>query len=223
MRKLLSVLALFVFMPVLAATPGQSADNVLHGCVKKNNGQLRLVMRSRNCLPSEIPVSWNIVGPTGPAGPQGPQGATGPQGPAGPKGDPGDDAPVMQLVGFTSSLLPGGSGALNFTRACGSEYPESRMCTSEELMNTVDPPALATTWAWVRPSLSPLSAGLTDPTGVDASGVGGEAVQLSCDGWKETTPFTGLAADDTGAFGLQDCASELPVACCSATPPPVIP
>jgi len=223
---MLSISVLFVFLPGLAAIPSWGADKVLNGCVKKNNGQLRLVMNARNCRPSELPVSWSIVGPEGPRGPRGPQGprgATGPQGPAGPKGDPGDDAPVMQLAGFTSEVLLGSSGALNFTRACGAEYPESRLCTSEEVMNSVDPPTLATAWAWVRPSFSPLATGFADPIGVDASGVTGETVQLSCDGWKETTPFTGLATDDTGAFGLQDCAGELPVACCSPIPAAPLP
>ena len=43
----------------------------------------------------------------------------------------------FQLVGFTSDRLPGGSGVIDFTRACHVELgDDSRMCTSVEVMET---------------------------------------------------------------------------------------
>jgi hypothetical protein len=98
----------------LAAIPDTSG--VIHGCYKKNVGNLRLVDPSAGgtCRPSETTISWSQTGPQGPAGPQGsagppgpkgdtgatgpqgpagPTGAAGPQGPAGPKGDTGPQGP----------------------------------------------------------------------------------------------------------------------------------
>src|SRR2546428_9315190 len=90
---------------VAYATIPDSGD-VIHGCYKQSNGQLRVVESASDCVVSELPIAWNIQGPkgdTGSAGPQGPKGdkgekgdtgAAGPQGPKGDKGDPG--APGMQ-------------------------------------------------------------------------------------------------------------------------------
>jgi hypothetical protein len=65
----------------------QTSDaNVVNACYQKNDGQLRYVNQAVPCRPSEIPISWNIVGPRGPQGITGPQGPIGPQGPAGPPG-----------------------------------------------------------------------------------------------------------------------------------------
>jgi hypothetical protein len=87
-----------------------AGDGVIHGCYKKNSGQLRLVDSASqgghghhsDCNPSELSISWNQQGPQGiqgPPGPQGPKGdkgdkgdtgSQGPAGPPGPKGDKGD-------------------------------------------------------------------------------------------------------------------------------------
>ena len=59
-----------------------SGGNVINGCFKTQNGQLRVTDGS--CLPSETPISWNQEGPQGIQGPPGPTGPTGPTGPRGP-------------------------------------------------------------------------------------------------------------------------------------------
>lgn len=73
--------------------PPEPQDGVIKACYKKVNGQLRLVKDFSECHPSELPISWNQMGPpgptgpTGPTGPQGPIGLTGPTGPTGPAGE----------------------------------------------------------------------------------------------------------------------------------------
>jgi hypothetical protein len=94
------------------------AESKIVGCVKKGNGDVRIVDKARDCKRSEYALSWSkqgpvgprgalgpagpqgaqgVIGPAGPAGAQGPSGApgdqgqTGPQGPAGPQGRPGAD------------------------------------------------------------------------------------------------------------------------------------
>ena len=57
--------------------PPTPSGTVIYGCYQKVNGQLRIVNASSQCRPSELLISWNIVGLQGPAGPAGP---TGPQG-----------------------------------------------------------------------------------------------------------------------------------------------
>jgi hypothetical protein len=68
----LIVLVTFVFSSVAVATtkpqPPAPNGNVINACFKKVNGQLRIVSNSSKCLPSEIAISWNIVGPQGPSG-----------------------------------------------------------------------------------------------------------------------------------------------------------
>lgn len=57
----------------LAAKPKPlpSTDNVIYGCYKKANGQLRVVNALGQCRPSELSIFWNVVGPQGPQGPTG--------------------------------------------------------------------------------------------------------------------------------------------------------
>jgi hypothetical protein len=45
------------------------------------NGNVRIVSAASLCKPPEVPVSWNVAGPSGPPGEQGPQGDQGDPGP----------------------------------------------------------------------------------------------------------------------------------------------
>jgi Collagen triple helix repeat (20 copies) len=80
--------------------------DILNGCYKKEKGQFRIVSNADQCLPSEMPISWNLTGLAGPEGPQGPaglQGLTGPQGlqgPAGPQGAQGPAGPTGMEVTY---------------------------------------------------------------------------------------------------------------------------
>ncbi len=70
-----------------AAIP--DAGGVIHGCHKKNNGQLRLADTAADCNASELAVQWSQTGPQGPPGLKGDQGDQGIQGIPGDKGEPG--------------------------------------------------------------------------------------------------------------------------------------
>jgi hypothetical protein len=87
--------AALIAAAALAATAGVSyattqvtrqatAVTVIQACQQKSSGMLRIVGAAADCnVHSEIPISWNSVGPAGPAGAPGP---AGPQGPAGARG-----------------------------------------------------------------------------------------------------------------------------------------
>lgn len=69
---------------------------VIHACVKRSGGAVRIVSATAKCLNTETAMAWNVQGPQGVAGPRGAVGAQGPSGPAGPqgmKGDKGDIGP----------------------------------------------------------------------------------------------------------------------------------
>jgi hypothetical protein len=69
---------------------------VIHACVKKSGGAVRIVSATAKCLSTETAMSWNVQGPQGVAGAAGARGAIGLQGPAGAqglKGDKGDIGP----------------------------------------------------------------------------------------------------------------------------------
>ena len=60
----------------------------------------------------------------------------------------------LQLVGFTSTTHNGGLGLFEFARLCQLEFPDSRMCTTQEAANSINIPAgLPAGNAWVRPVL----------------------------------------------------------------------
>jgi hypothetical protein len=90
------------------------AGEILYGCYKKENGQLRLVNNTDQCLPSEMSISWNQKGAAGPQGPEGPAGAQGPVGLQGSSGPPGTAGPqgsagIPGPVGVQGPAGPPGS------------------------------------------------------------------------------------------------------------------
>ena len=138
----------------------------------------------------------------------------------------------FELVGVTSADLRGRSGLLNLTRACHSEFAGSRMCTSEEILNTVNPPATSRS-GWVRPVLVPRSTGsitefhstdsnppLLDLS--DASGATGTVATLTCwAGHGGPGNFkTGLTIDPDGYFIRTVCDEQIGVACCAPASTP---
>jgi hypothetical protein len=129
----------------------------------------------------------------------------------------------LQFVGVTTAI-GGDAGVLEMTRRCQLEYGAgTRMCSSLEIMNTIDLPA-KTVWqlnkAWVRPNfgISTDSSGLVV---VDASGVStDDANDFSCGGGWVNTTDTGLIAEAPdlgreGQFDVEACnSSNVGVACC---------
>ncbi len=128
---------------------------------------------------------------------------------------------AFQLVGFTSQTRNGGKGVADYTRTCQLEFEASRMCTSTEVMQTVDFPEL-TSNAWVRPVFSPLTGGATNLTVLDASGVVSEDDgDLSCSGWRRNASgVSGLTVDKDGLFEARACNEGRRIACCALIPVP---
>jgi hypothetical protein len=119
-------------------------------------------------------------------------------------------------VGFTEAEQPGNVRMFGLTRACQAEFPGSRVCSSQEVLQTTAIPNGLEGDAWVRPAL----VGTIDRSVVDASGLvllGGPA--SNCDQWTGKAS-TGIVVDGDGAFhsGSQArCSDPHPVACCAPT------
>ena len=99
---------LAVLVLLLAAATLARAD-VIHGCVARSNGKLRIVAVAGMCNSrTETPLDWNQSGPT--SGP-------------------------FQFVGFTTATVgpsgPFNAGILDLTRACGAEFPGARVCKTD--------------------------------------------------------------------------------------------
>lgn len=94
MKRLVILTGMVWASLVLMGSPCYGEENVIHGCYKKNNGQLRIVNNPSQCNPSEVPISWSQVGPQGPEGPQGEPG---------PPGAPGEGA--LRVYSATEEYL----------------------------------------------------------------------------------------------------------------------
>jgi collagen triple helix repeat protein len=94
------------------------ANVVIHACVQRDSGQVRIVPTNVECKRNEervqltgVPGPQGPMGPAGPMGPRGPQGdkgatgSTGPAGPSGPTGATGSQGPK----GETGSIGPAGA------------------------------------------------------------------------------------------------------------------
>lgn len=123
----------------------------------------------------------------------------------------------FQLAGFTSTLHLGDTGVLGLTLACQAEFPGSRMCTSEEVMETTSVPATLSGEAWVRPVYG---AAMDDYRFLEtASGhLGYPGNSLACRGWTMGNE-TGLFLDAAGRlFGSGQCSQPRAVSCCALLP-----
>jgi hypothetical protein len=101
-RLFVATLTILCLLSVTTYPCLAQGTNVIYACIQKNNGQARIVSGPSNCNPSEVAVSWNVVGPQGP---KGDTGATGPQGPAGPIGQTGPVGPTGP-AGATGAVGP---------------------------------------------------------------------------------------------------------------------
>lgn len=122
---LISVLLLCTF---LIYPLSYADDNIINGCYKKNDGQLRIVSPESRCLPSEIPISWNKVGPSGPSGAGG---SPGPQGP------PGISVQSTPLPEDDKNCPNGGSlftSVSGVTYACNGEGTEGPTITIRRML-----------------------------------------------------------------------------------------
>ena len=122
-----------------------------------------------------------------------------------------DTAPSqLQLVGFTGATFLGAEGMLAYNLACQAEFPETRMCQSFEVAETVMVPASLDGTAWVRPTFVP-----TGSSSLEAiSGRGGFAGEVfTCTGYTNPTG-RGLTVDPAGRFDIGMCNVLRPVACC---------
>jgi len=118
-----------------------------------------------------------------------------------------------QLVGFTSLALLGDSGVLGMTVACQQEFAGSRMCSSVEVMETVQVPVDLAGIAWVRPSFSPLHDPGTQPSALDASGYQTSVIHFSCN---RSSAIAGFTVSASGRFATSRCTNH--VACCALVP-----
>jgi hypothetical protein len=82
------------------STEALGQAGVIHGCVSKKFGTLRVVADPSGCSAvHETPLSWNQIGPQGPPGTEGPPGQDGEPGPQGPPG------PVLRLFDASGSAI----------------------------------------------------------------------------------------------------------------------
>ena len=184
------------------AGAGAAAGDEIHGCVA-GTGRLRIVALPEDCRTSEDPLTWKSAGETGEQGPEGPRGPEGPSG----------GRPHAVLVGFTAAAMTGGEGVFGFTRACADEFADSRMCTSEEVMDSASLPSVLTGSAWVRPVFVPPGPGGVTP--LDVSGVDATSEELTCVFWSNGSSGNGLTVDNAGRFLERACNTPRRVACCA--------
>ncbi len=125
----------------------------------------------------------------------------------------------FQFVGISSDTQFGNAGVRSFALRCQSDYgAAARMCTSEEILETIVWPAPAAEAAWVRPVFNPVGGG--GGVAVDASGKNDSPTNLTCDGWESTVGVTGLVVLRLAGFDTLLCDTPRPIACCKRVPEP---
>ena len=71
----------------LSMTGTSAHGAIIHACVLRTTGALRIIDANKSCAPNERRIQWGQIGPAGPAGPAG---SAGPAGAWGAEPDPRD-------------------------------------------------------------------------------------------------------------------------------------
>lgn len=127
---------------------------------------------------------------------------------------------AFEFVGTSAATTTGDVGIFALNNLCSDTFSGARMCTSGEILGTVEPPTLPAALAWARPTIASMdveSSGsevIDRDSGVKSFVIGG---RLSCGSWNDASPgIAGLmVGTDDGAFGLAACSSAISVACCA--------
>ncbi len=130
--NLVTTAALVLAGSGLAVAASSGGGAVIHGCVSKRTGALRVIKpgaggRAGRCVTGERPLSWNKQGPRGLPGKQGNQGNPGQRGQQGP-----GSVEYTWSLGPTSSQVLGPAGPFQFRAACSLSAGE----TVNEIDNT---------------------------------------------------------------------------------------
>jgi hypothetical protein len=98
-----------LLLPLILVLAGLlGTGEVIHACVRKDTGAVRIVSAETVCTAEETKLEWGVVGI------QGPQGVQGPAGPQGPVGAQGAQGP-QGIPGKTGAQGPAGVGDLGCT------------------------------------------------------------------------------------------------------------
>ena len=116
-----------------------------------------------------------------------------------------------QLVGFTTATYTGAMGGhFGVTRKCQLEFPNSRMCSLEEVAITTTIPDGLNGVAWVHPQPTTLSTVLI------ASGISTD--RSNCNFWRSVGSGGQIVGADGVTATRDSCTESYPIACCALVP-----
>lgn len=177
-------IALPLAVALLTVASASHAD-VIHACVAKANGKLRIVANEGMCKASESALSWEQSPPP-----------------------PAPPVPPFKFVGFTTATVGSAgnfqAGILEWTRACAAEFTGARACKSDEVIFSAVAPQITNPdeLAWVIPVFI---AANTDVSGFQNFG---NCAVLANGG-------SGLVVDGHGRYNNATCTDAHRVACCA--------
>ena len=123
-----------------------------------------------------------------------------------------------RFVGYSAASFDGSAGIVPLHGACRDSFgADARMCSSAQVLDTLDWPAVGSTqFGWLSPVLI-LNTGMGQS--IDVSGAQGGGGNLSCHGWAVSgVTATGLVVYGNGSFRTLTCNVSQPVACCASAP-----
>ena len=132
----------------------------------------------------------------------------------------GDSGLLRNMLGFSTGTTTGNKGIKVLTELCAANFVGSRICTSEEVVKTIDFSNLPTTPtnAWVQPVLTGSGNGATsnEPTIDVYAGISRSSARaFSCNGWSDVgATIAGLTIDINARFRTINCDTASSVACC---------
>lgn len=136
----------------------------------------------------------------------------------------------FRWVGVSDSTVSPAIGRYAMNEACQSKFPDSRLCTSEEIALTLTlPTGMPAGLAWVQPVINAAAQGSTVANTVIVDQYSGTvttaSITLDCATWGSADDkFNGLVVrlhqgslSPSGIIGTRNCINPTYVSCCAST------
>lgn len=124
----------------------------------------------------------------------------------------------FEFVGVTTQPFMGGSTRVAMNQQCFADFPGSRICFSDEYVNTVAAPPVSDI-AWIQVRVAATVAGtnaIYDPVGTRIEFEGDMTGGYDCWSWGSSSHnLVGAFVAPTGAVGVRRCDEVHAVACCA--------
>ena len=122
---------------------------------------------------------------------------------------------TREYVGMTTQTVNGGTGILNMNGMCDAQFTGSRMCTSDDIVHSINPNSGDSGYAWLHSNATIQAYSNVSTLLYDVLGTMNRLP--NCYGWRSATIGNGgrvMQMFNGGGASMSNCDDIHPISCC---------